>query len=133
MRVNQSALNAVLRGASGPVARDLQRRVLLVHGRAARLCPVDTGRLRSSIRWRVDHDDRGLVGIVGTDVHYAPYVHNGTRPHFPPPGAMQPWAARHGFPAGAAGGFLAARTIARRGTKPRPFLARALEEARHAT
>lgn len=133
MRVNPAALRALLRGPNGPVAKDLQRRVLRVHGRAARLCPVDTGRLRSSIRWTIGQDNRGLVGIVGTDVHYAPYVHNGTRPHFPPPGAMQPWARRHGFPPGAAGAFLVARAISRRGTKPRPFLARALEEARHAT
>lgn len=44
---------------------------------AARLCPVDTGRLRNSITHAVDEDDKSA--IIGTNVEYAEYVHNGTR------------------------------------------------------
>ena len=37
-------------------------------------CPVDTGRLRNSIKADVD----GLEANIGTDVYYAPFVHDGT-------------------------------------------------------
>lgn len=73
-----AALNALLRGPSGGVAKDLARRALSVDRTAKRLCPVDTGRLRASINWRLEADARGLLAIVGTDVEYAPYVEFGT-------------------------------------------------------
>lgn len=53
---------------------------------AKRLCPVDTGRLRSSIRPRFSLID--LEAEVYTDVSYAPYVEFGTGERgaeFPPP------------------------------------------------
>lgn len=43
---------------------------------AKRLCPVDTGRLRSSIRPRIDKAN--LDAEVYTDVYYAEYVEFGT-------------------------------------------------------
>jgi HK97 gp10 family phage protein len=55
------------------------RRSLKVHRAAVRLCAVDTGRLRASITWRLGKDARGLVGIVGTNVEYAPFLEFGTR------------------------------------------------------
>lgn len=79
--------------------------------------PVDTGRLRSSIGPRFMDD--GLTGEVGTNVKYAPHVEFGTRPHWPPLSAMQPWASRHGFPKGKQGAFMVARSISRKGTPPR--------------
>lgn len=44
------------------------------------LVPVDTGRLRSSIRNRVDSSG-DTVGRISTNVEYAPFVELGTRPH----------------------------------------------------
>ena len=41
---------------------------------AKKLCPVDTGRLRSSITHRQVDDD---TVVVGTNVSYAPYVELG--------------------------------------------------------
>jgi HK97 gp10 family phage protein len=38
---------------------------------------VDTGRLRSSMNYQVDLPKK--VTVVGTNVEYAPYVHEGTR------------------------------------------------------
>lgn len=73
-----AALQAVLRGPQGPVAKDLVQRCIKVERTAKRLCPVDTGRLRASITHSLESDSRGLVGVVGTDVHYAPYVEFGT-------------------------------------------------------
>ena len=79
--------------------------------------PVDTGRLRSSIGPRFMDD--GLTGEVGTNVKYAPHVEFGTRPHWPPLSALQPWARRHGFPKGKRGAAIVARVISRRGTRPK--------------
>ena len=39
-------------------------------------CPVDDGQLRQSITHEVV--DGGLTGVVGTNVEWAPYVHQGT-------------------------------------------------------
>jgi HK97 gp10 family phage protein len=69
-----------LMSPGGEMHKELQRRATKVVRRAKRLCPVDTGRLRSSIT----HDEverRGrttLVVRVGTNVEYAAYVELGT-------------------------------------------------------
>ena len=89
--------------------------------------PVDTGRLRSSIA--TEFQDDGLTGIVGSNVGYAPHVEFGTRPHWAPKGALQPWASRHGFPKGNTGDYLARRAIARRGTKPRQMFQKGIVAA----
>ena len=46
---------------------------LLVERDAKKLCPVDTGRLRSSIT----HEIEGMIGYVGTNVEYARAVELG--------------------------------------------------------
>lgn len=75
---DQGALRALLEGEQGDVAKDLTRRAIKVEGAAKRLCPVDTGRLRSSITWELAHDDQGLLAVVGTDVTYGIFVELGT-------------------------------------------------------
>lgn len=79
IRFDQAALDRLLNGPNGPVAKDLLRRTIRVESAAIRLCPVDTGRLRSSITHDMERDSRGLVGFVGTNVEYGPYVELGTR------------------------------------------------------
>ena len=90
--------------------------------------PVDTGRLRSSIGYEVSISATSAYATAGPTVKYAPPVEYGSRPHWPPSGALQPWARRHGFPMGARGDWLLRSIIAKRGTKPHPFLAPASEE-----
>lgn len=51
---------------------------LLVEGDAKRLCPVDTGRLRSSLSTQTETTETGAAAFVGTNVEYAPYVEYGT-------------------------------------------------------
>lgn len=51
--------------------------VLDVHREAIRRAPVDTGRLRSSLRFEVRED--GLAGEVFTNVFYAPFLEFGTK------------------------------------------------------
>lgn len=74
--VQVNAINmSKLLGEHGEIAAWVGRLVLRVEGVAKRICPVDTGRLRASISSRVEP---GPVGVVGTNVEYAPYVELGT-------------------------------------------------------
>lgn len=75
---DRGALAELFESPSGPVARDLQRRALQVDRAAKHNCPVDTGRLRSSITNELGQDGQGLVATIGTNVEYAPYVELGT-------------------------------------------------------
>jgi len=84
--------------------------------------PVDSGRLRASITPDVRTDGDTVMGVVGSNVTYAPYVETGTRPHWPPVGALETWARRHGTTA-----FVVARAIARRGTRAHRYMQRAAE------
>lgn len=77
--VHHDRLAALTR--SEPFARDLMVRGQRVSGLAKDLCPVDTGRLRSSIDHRLVMEDQGLAVYIGTDVWYARMVHGGTRAH----------------------------------------------------
>ena len=58
------------------IARALEAIGIQAEGDAAALCPVDTGRLRNSITHTIDAGDN--TAVVGTNVEYASYVHNGT-------------------------------------------------------
>ena len=71
-----------------------------------------------------------FFAIVEARARYSAAVEFGTRPHWPPRGALQPWARRHGFPSGAVGDFLVRRKIAREGTDPQPFMEPAVQDSR---
>lgn len=78
VEINGAALAELFESPAGEVAKDLQRRALQVDAAAKRLCPVDTGRLRSSITNEIGQDGQGLVATIGTNVEYAPYIELGT-------------------------------------------------------
>lgn len=102
---------------AGPVREFLLKSSFTVEGKAKQLAPVDTGRLRASITSII----RPTQAMVAPTVNYGAAVEYGTRPHFPPPDALEGWARRHGFPS-AGGAFLLARSISRRGTRPQPYM-----------
>ena len=110
-----------------PIHTFLSKSGLKVEGRAKKRAPVDTGRYRASIKTEVEP----LVAFVGSNLKYAPFIEYGTRPHWPPLSALQPWARRHGFPRGRTGAFLVARRIARRGTKALKVLHSAKDDSLH--
>lgn len=91
--------------------------------RAKVLAPVDTGRLRSSIRAEppVIFSFRGRA-VVGSDLEYARFVNDGTRPHVIRPRRAQVLR----FQAG--GRTVYARVVNHPGTRAQPFLDRALRE-----
>lgn len=76
---DRAAILRLLEDPDGPVAKAIEREAVAVERRAKRLCPVDTGRLRASITHRTGRDQRGIVGIIGTNVNYAVFVEMGTR------------------------------------------------------
>jgi HK97 gp10 family phage protein len=72
-------ISLLLHSPASPIAGDLLRRAIQVERAAKRYCPVDTGRLRSSITHEISTDAKGLLATIGTNVEYAPYVELGTR------------------------------------------------------
>lgn len=83
-RFNETETRALLTGRHGPVARDLSRRAIRVESRAKRNASgrpgpmVRTGRLRSSITWRLGQDGEGVYADIGSSVFYAVFVESGT-------------------------------------------------------
>lgn len=98
---------------TNPKRRFLSRSAITVQSNARQRTPVDRGRLRNSIAINLSGD----TAQIGTNLFYGPFVHDGTRPHFPPVAAVAGWASRHGMNA-----FAVAHGIARHGTKARPFM-----------
>lgn len=90
---------------------------------AKRYAPVETGRLRASIRTERKWTLRGPGYTVGSPLDYAWYVEDGTRPHDIRP--KQAAALR--FTVG--GRVVFAKLVHHPGTKPVKFLARATREA----
>ncbi len=79
VKLDHAAIDRLFRSEAGPAGKLLARKAVQVEGAAKRLCPVDTGRLRSSISHELAVDGRGLVAFIGTNVEYAIYVELGTR------------------------------------------------------
>jgi phage gpG-like protein len=125
LREEQARMTQIVADLHGePFLQGMRNATLLVTRDAKRYAPVDTGRLRASITPEVRVSGPTTVqGIVGSNVSYAPFVELGTKPHWPPVGALATWARRHGTVA-----YLVARAISRRGTKAVKYLERAFTE-----
>lgn len=78
VRIDQRGIHELFNSPDGDMAKAMERTLIRVESGAKRLCPVDTGRLRSSITHEVYSDGHGVVGRVGTNVDYAPFVELGT-------------------------------------------------------
>lgn len=59
-------------------ASAMETACFVVESEAKRNCPVDMGQLRASIASEVKVTEDGITGYVGSNLDYAPYVHNGT-------------------------------------------------------
>lgn len=84
----------------------------------------DLGNLANSILVETEND--GMIAEIGPEAPYGPYVEHGTKPHFPPPDALEGWARRHGFESA----WPICLIIAKRGLPARPFLTPAFEAIR---
>ena len=77
---------------------------------------IDTGNDRNSTI--VEVTPNGLTAEIGSTAPYDPYIEFGTRPHFPPPDALEDWARKHGFDSA----WPICRAIAQCGLPARPHL-----------
>ncbi len=87
-----ATLQVILNGPNGPVGRDLARRAVQVESAAKEALGgafpppsnpgepphLRSGRLRSSISWRLGEDEQGLYADIGTNVLYGYWLEVGT-------------------------------------------------------
>lgn len=59
-------------------SKKMEKASLLVEIQAKQDCPVDMGILRASITSEVEFTGDEIIGRIGSNEEYAPYVHNGT-------------------------------------------------------
>jgi hypothetical protein len=141
------AITRLLSSPTGGVAKDMMRRGYRVEAAAKRCCPVDHGRLRSSIHTQMTHVGGRIVVEIGTDVEYALWVHNGTGLYgprhariYPKKGKVMVWTNYKKFRSGGVnyiqtkGGKDVVRSVtfarSTRGMRGTPFLRDALPAAR---
>lgn len=85
LTLDGAKLSAALGYTGGIVYKTILKVVTKGEANAKQRCPVDTGRLRSSITSRVEISlgKELIVGVVGSNVEYAPYVEFGARGRAP--------------------------------------------------
>ena len=94
----------------------MNRACLVVEASAKRECPVDQGILRASITSEVEMSTSEITGRIGSNLEYAPYVHNGTGIYAKNgDGRRTPWV--YNAAAGRYRGFHCTK-----GQRPQPFL-----------
>lgn len=127
VRLDERVITQSLRTTGGPVGRGLFGVATRVEARAKRKAPVNTGRLRSSIKKRVVNRGGEVQAIVSADVKYAAFVHEGTGIYGPRRRRITPRAGAFlVFTPKGTSDVVFARTVA--GIRPNPFLADALRE-----
>lgn len=124
--IEDKAGMAYLRSWSGPIGRDMSRRIRTVEYFARATAPARTGLMRASIS-----SDRGytrggnLIARVGVNpgrdrVGYAYFQHEGTQPHIIVPRRAKLLRFRVG------GKVVFAKRVRHPGTRPNPYLTRFL-------
>lgn len=136
-KLNTQAIQALLSGDEGPVARTLLVRGYRVQSRAKQNLGgatgsgpkrVDTGRLRASISTQLVRRAGYPAVRIGTNVKYAMWVHDGTGLFGPKHAYIYPKTKRYlRFKPKGAQGYVYAKRV--KGMKPNPFLLDALEAA----
>lgn len=102
-------------------AKALMEAAIFTQGKIRDETPVFEDRLRNSIMFA----RLGAFSVrVYTNVKYAVYVHEGTRPHAAPMEPIKRWADKKGIPAGAVWW-----QIFHHGTKANPFFKRGASKA----
>ena len=100
----------------------IKKAIFSIQAKAIPHIPTDRGFLRGPGNVTIFST---LKGVLKNRAPYAIFVHEGTKPHFPPLHAIEKWADRHGIPP-----FLVARAIAKKGTKGKPFYDLAVKETK---
>jgi phage gpG-like protein len=136
-RLDLTATRQLLASQQGGVARDMLRRGLLVETQAKRNLGgasgpkrIDTGRLRSSTNTQLVVRDGRPIAVVGTNVNYARWVHDGTGIYGPRGAMIRPKRRKYlRFRPSGRGRYVYARQV--KGMPGNPFLRAALRAARY--
>lgn len=108
------------------MSQKMDKACLVVESQAKQNCPVDIGILRASITSETEVTASEIVGRVGTNEEYGPYVHNGTGIYAKDGnGRKTPWG--YTVRAGKHKGFCWTK-----GQRPQPFLENAKLEKKSA-
>lgn len=108
------------------MSQKMDKACLVVESQAKQNCPVDIGILRASITSETEVTASEIVGRVGTNEEYGPYVHNGTGIYAKDGnGRKTPWG--YTVRAGKYKGFHWTK-----GQRPQPFLENAKLEKKSA-
>lgn len=135
VRLDAAAINRFLTARDQPIVTWLAKKGLEAVGHAQRHCPVDTGNLRSKITYEVRSQGGVPIIVIGTNVSYARYVHDGTGLYGPRQTRIIPvskkalaftWK-RAPFPPNGRGGKHVFASV--RGMKGVPYLRLGLEDA----
>lgn len=114
------AANAGRQNVETKLLKGVEKALTVIEADAKRNCPVDDGRLRSSITHTVEATDEQARGRVGTNVEYAPYVHEGTGIYAKNgDGRKKPWVYKHPK---------SGEMVFTHGQKPNPFLRDAMDQ-----
>ena len=128
LQIRPNAVRALFADPQGGVADDLLRRGRNVAYLARKYAPVNTGRLRSSIDTRLVSFNGQVAVLVGTNVNYAMFQHEGTGIYGPHGTPIVPRTARFlKFKPKGSSVFVYAKSV--RGNPPTFFLRRALVAA----
>lgn len=96
--------------------KKMNKACLVVEAQAKRNCPDDMGVLRASITSETDVTSDAIIGRIGSNLEYAPYVHQGTGIYAKDGnGRKTPWS--YNVKAGKYKGWHVTR-----GQRPQPFL-----------
>lgn len=140
-RLDNEGLRNVLSGQDGAVWLSVLRTAKRVENSAKRKAPVDQGKLRASITTEMRSENNTPVAVVGSNLEYAIYVHEGTGLWSKrKPGPIRPvrakvlrWprknqsgSGRRRYRGGRTDAYVYAKQSA--GSPPKPFLTDALRE-----
>jgi len=121
-KIDERGFREITRGSNGPVKRDLQQRLNRVQALSKRYVGHRSGLLRNAIKTRMYTASGVLVGEVFANVSYALMHHEGTRPHLIVPERAEMLRFKVG------GRIVYTNAVMHPGTKPNPYLRRALRE-----
>ena len=125
---DNSGFVKTLQDATGQMVADMARKMdkacLAVEAQAKQNCPEDMGILSASITSETEVTTNAITGRIGSNLEYAPYVHQGTGIYAKDGnGRKTPWT--YNVKAGKHKGWHITR-----GQRPQPFLENAKLEKR---
>lgn len=124
IQINGRAIDLFLRDPKLPVGVFLRNKGRRILARARRLVGVRTGALRSSLHMRHYRDPRGQYIKIGSNLRHAYLHHEGSRPHLIKPDKKQVLRFQ------SKGQIVMTHLVRHPGTKPNPYLTRALRSVR---